>query len=291
MVTGLASQEDEWETLNQADLNRVDSVTVNRVRSLLRAAIGDAGEDRESRKQRKALSTLFGFTRNVILIKCRKYLGMWPSYHEELGQVADELEVTSLADRIFASHATGAPFISDAPYKTWLEIWQPEQAPFLGLVAVTAKCRCIDWLRSLGRDPHARFCEPAGASKVEALQGVEPSRPDQDFHWATLESLLGDAIDRIPGDKAREAIRAFVCNQMSVGEIAKDFGISENAAHNRVKRGASALLKQLIEEGHVSEGIGRNLISVGKPNQNILANKETGKTQQEFRKDSADGTA
>lgn len=240
--------EDEgWGDLTQEDMSSTDPRAVARIRKLLHAAHSRYDQTVETCEQSRAMVALRRLTLGVILLRCSMRL------HLE----RDHPDVTSLADRIFASHACGQPFLRDAPYKTWLQIWKPEEGSFLLLVAMTAKSRCADWLRSMQRDPDARRRTPAAAT-----QTVGTSRPDLDFEFAEDERELSAAIGRLRPGNARDAIKARVCDGMTAKEYAEHACINETTAHMRMERGAKDLTARLVEEGVVGEGFGRNLITV-----------------------------
>jgi len=265
-----ASDDEGWAGLTHQDLSSTDPGVVAQIQSLLRDAQGRPGQNREEFRQRKAAHMLRSLTLNVILINCSSRLGL-PKDHPD---------VTSLADRIFASHAFGAPFIRDGRYKTWAEIWQPERAPFLGLVSITAKSRCKDWLASLDRDPDAVMLSSSEERRDDGARGaiaVEHSRPDLELEFLQVERLLERAIDRLPPGKARNAIRAKVCSRMTAREYAAHVGIKETAAHMQMARGAEKLRDLLVHDGLVSDGFGRNIISVGELTRKVSARLGAGK--------------
>jgi DNA-directed RNA polymerase specialized sigma24 family protein len=278
MATRVVDDE-RWEGLTQEELSSTDPGVVVRIQNLLRAAQGRPRQNRAESVQRKAELTLRNLTLNVILINCSRRLSLPRDHHD----------VTSLADRIYASHASGTPFLRDARYKTWLEIWDPDRGPFMGLVSVTARSRCQDWLASLGRDPHAKYGRSLEAPQAGTSLDIEPSRPDDEAEFAQVDRLLPAVINRISSKKAREAIRARVCHRKSAAEYAQEVGIEKNTANMLMKRGAIALARLLVQDGLVGEGFGRNIISVGKLTRTVLASFRPRKTLKDCWKDPEDG--
>lgn len=283
MATRMADDEG-WEDLALDELSSTDPGVVVRIQDLLRAAQGRPGQNREGAEQSKALALLRQLTLDDILNACSMYLH----------RPEDHPDSTALADRIFASHAWGAPFIADGSYRTWLDIWQPERGPLRVLVHVTASSRCLDWLASIGRDPNIRFCRSLEAMSeeghAERAAGIEPSRPDKDFEFAELGRIVAEYIDRMPASKARDAIRARAVHSKSAAEYAAEIGTAENAANNLMARGAIALVKAMIEAEAIGEGFGRNIISVGQLSRKVLARFRDGKTLKDCWKDSEDGS-
>jgi len=282
MATRMAEDEG-WEDLTWDELSSTDPGVVDRIKDLLRAARGCLGQNREGAEQSKALALLRQLTLDDILNACSMYLH----------RPKDHPDSTALANRIFASHAWGAPFIADGRYRTWLDIWQPERGPLRVLVHVTASSRCLDWLASIGRDPNIRFCRSLEALSDEghaesAAAGIEPSRPDQDFEFAELGRIVAEYIDRMPASKARDAIRARAVHGKSAAEYAAETGTAENAANNLMARGAIVLVKAMVEAEAVGLGFGRNIISVGQLSRKVLSRFRNGKTLKDCWKDSED---
>lgn len=281
MATGM-SDDEGWEDLTKEEMSSTDPGVVVQIQNLLRAACGRPGQNRESPEQRMALSTLRELTLGVILIRCSMRMTL----------ERDHPDVTALADRIFASHAAGEPFIRDKRYKTWDEIWDPERGHFLRLVSLTARSRCKDWLASIGRDPDWKYCASidmleAGGASI----GIEPSRPDLEFEFDELERHVEATIERLKPGPERDAIRARFCRGMTAKEYAEEVGIKLTTAHMQMHRGALALRDLLIKDGSVGEGFGRNIISVGELTRKVLAKLEPGMTLNDTWKEGANGRA
>lgn len=276
------SKDEGWADLTRGEMSSTDPSVVARIQELLTAALGHPVRDPKSFVQRKALNTLSRLTMPVILNRCSMRLKL----------ARDHPDVTELANRVFGSHACGQPFIRDTRYKTWLEIWQPEKGPFLLLVSLTAKSRTQDWIARTARDPDARHA--VSSSNPESDHGapaIEPSRPDMDFEFHEIESHLESAIDRLRPGKARDAIRARVCRSMTAKEYAADVGINENTAHMQMTRGAEALRNMLVHDGLVTEGFGRNIISLSNRTRKVQAKLASGMKLGDLSKEGANERA
>jgi RNA polymerase sigma factor (sigma-70 family) len=255
MATRIDEPED-WESIEPHDLGRTDPEAVARIMSLLATARGYPRENKESLAKRKALVLL----RKLVMPTIRNRCGLWlrGSYRGD---------VETVADMVFASHASGMPFLADEAYKTWAETWNPERAPFIVFVAVCTNSRCLDWLRSQKRSARAASSldsvgeHPGRIATTEADAETTPEdrvSSDQDFENLHL------VLNELPPGDATHAIRARIIEGLTATEYAKAEGIPVSTASMRMTRGGERIAREMRERGFVDAGFGLNRTSVSR---------------------------
>jgi RNA polymerase sigma factor (sigma-70 family) len=249
MATRFHDPED-WENIEPHDLGSVEPDAVSRIKSLLEVTRGQARENRESSRRKRAMALLRNLVMPTIQNRCR--LNLRGKYRND---------VDTVAERVFASHAAGCPFLADEPYKAWAESWNPVKGPFIVFVAVCTSSRCADWIRSEKSRSSSHIQSSMDLAQETPRWSSATMReasltPEDSLQRDELFTALHLALAAMPQCRDTEAIQARIYDGLTAAEYAEREGITQPAASMRMMRGRNKLVQKLREMGVVSEDFG-----------------------------------
>lgn len=229
-MTQCRKSQEPWENLTRTDLECTDPATVELIRSLLRAVVHQPNAVVCEATAERAMGKLYELTAKVILAKCRSELGRNRNGHSQYLDHAEDL-----ASRIFLSLAIGEPFLSAAPYKTWLEKWDPDKGPLIALVLISTESLSRDWKRSQRTQFGNVDTDIRGIESLAATESDNNANPERVIEAEWLHAKLEQALAAMPSKLNRNAFVAIELRGMTPKDHALQNEIAVSAVYDRLK--------------------------------------------------------